>query len=164
MRPFCPDCGLQFPQRTNPASEKAPYVCSACLSRAVPAPPGGWALETRWTGENRGRGVFATAPHAQGALIERCWVMPLDAEESTRSLTMPVLNRYLFPWFDGTRCIISGAGLLYNFDSPEATRRDPNTECVLRRGISAIEFRALRDIGAGEELTWDYQKARARRS
>lgn len=73
---------------------------------------------------------------------------------------MPVLNRYLFPWVNNQRVIISGDGLIYNFDSMKVTRREPNVECVLRVGISAIEFRALRDIHRGDELCWDYEKAR----
>lgn len=85
--------------------------------------------------------------------------MPLSPEESVSSKTLPTINRYLFPWVNGTRAIISGEGLLYNFNSLAVTKRQPNCECVLRRGISAIEFRALRDIREGEELTWDYKKA-----
>lgn len=90
--------------------------------------------------------------------------MPLPAEESKMTLTIPTINRYLFPWIDGQRAIISGEGLLYNYDSLEATKRQPNVECVLRRGIAAIEFRALREIRENEELTWDYKKAVSRRA
>lgn len=88
--------------------------------------------------------------------------MPLSPEESLTSLQMPILNRYLFPWVDKRRVIISGAGLLYNFDRGDVTGREANLECVLRCGISAVEFRALRDIREGEELTWDYQRARSK--
>ena len=97
-----------------------------------------------------------------GETIERCWVMPLPVEETKLSLTMPVLNRYLFPWLDGQRCIISGEGLLYNLDAVEMTGREPNIVCVLRQGISCIEFRSLRNIRAGEELTWNYHRAQVR--
>ena len=85
--------------------------------------------------------------------------MPLSLEESEKSKSMPTLHRYLFPWTERRRCMISGDGLMYNFASKEATNREPNSECVLRAGISAIEFRALRNIKSGEELTWDYAHA-----
>lgn len=159
---ICPDCGVAQTIRNVGMGAKAPIVCSECLKLAVPEPPGGWAVESRWIGGVRGRGVFAREPFNRGDTIERCWVMPLTPEESTQSLSMPVLNRYLFPWVDNLRVIVSGNGLLYNFDRLDVSRREPNTECVLRRGISALEFRALRDIQTGEELTWDYQKARVK--
>jgi hypothetical protein len=88
--------------------------------------------------------------------------MALSEEESAASYEMPVLNRYLFPWEDGLRVLVGGAGLLYNYDALTVTRRNPNVECVVRRGLFAVEFRALRDIEADEELTWDYHKARFR--
>ena len=59
----------------------------------------------------------------------------------------------------GRRCILSGEGLLYNFDRFDSTGREPNTQCVIRPGISAIEFRTLRPVVSGEELTWDYSRA-----
>lgn len=89
--------------------------------------------------------------------------MPLSPEESASSLKMPILNRYLFPWVNNQRVLISGDGLLYNFDSLTATGRECNLECILRVGISAIEFRALRGIKGGEELTWNYQRAKVGR-
>lgn len=120
-------------------------------------------MEARWLSTSRGRGVFATRDISHGETVERCWVMPLSAEESKETLRLPTIHRYLFPWTKGTRAIVSGEGLLYNYDSPEATRRSPNVECALRVGISAIEFRALRNIKAGEELTWNYKRAMLRK-
>jgi hypothetical protein len=87
--------------------------------------------------------VFAREDIDRGVTVERCWVMPLSEEESLQSLSMPIINRYLFPWVNGRRCILSGEGLLYNFDRFDSTGREPNTQCVIRPGISAIEFRTL---------------------
>ncbi len=159
----CPDCGISHTiLHSTGMTDKAPLVCTECLRTAVQEPPGGWPVVSRWIGGSRGRGVTARDGFAKGDTIERCWVMPLTVEESAQTLSMTVLNRYLFPWFDGLRVIVSGNGLLYNFDKLEVTKREPNSECVLRRGISAIEFRALRVIQPGEEITWDYQRARAK--
>lgn len=159
---ICPDCGLKS---TKPVSEwvsKAAFVCPVCLKKATPPPAGGWPLVSRWVSAERGRGVFAREAIVRGQTVERCWVMPLPPEEAMSSLNLPTLNRYLFPWTEGRRCIISGEGLLYNFDRFDVTKREPNLQCVLRQGISAIEFRALRNISAGEELTWDYGRAVAK--
>jgi SET domain-containing protein len=106
--------------------------------------------------------VFASREVTKGEVLERCWVMPISVEEAVASKSLPTLNRYLFPWVDGQRCMLSGEGLLYNFASREVTGRDPNAECAIRRGISAIEFRALRNIREGDEITWDYKKAMTR--
>lgn len=160
----CPDCGLSYRDPKNVSEKNAPFVCSSCLQKAISRPAGGWPVEARWVSDSRGRGVYASQDIVKGETVERCWVMPLPIEESKATLTIPTINRYLFPWTDGTRAMISGEGLLYNFDSLEATKRQPNVECVLRRGISAVEFRALRDIRANEELTWNYKKATVRRA
>lgn len=153
----CPDCGL----RSAAPPESSPFVCPSCLQAAAPRPPEGWPIEDRWVGPGRGRGVFALRALKSGEVVERCWVMPLTPEESQASGQMEVLRRYLFPWKGGVRAMVSGAGLLYNFDRADVTGRSPNVLCVLRHGISAIEFRTLRDVNRGEELSWDYQKATA---
>lgn len=156
---ICPDCGLKSPTPTTDWQTKAAFVCGDCLKKAVPEPPGGWPILSRWISRDRGRGVFARDDIARGTTVERCWVMPLSEDESLQTLSMPITNRYLFPWVNGKRCIISGSGLLYNFDRSDTTGREPNILCVLREGLSAIEFRAMRNIKSGEELTWDYAHA-----
>lgn len=160
---ICPDCGLTLSSEKD-SGVKTPLVCSDCLGRSQPEPLEGWPIRARWISSTRGRGVQSSMNITKGDVVERCWVMPLSPEESQASLEMPVLNRYLFPWVDGQRVLVSGSGLLYNYDNSEVTHREPNVECVLRRGISAIEFRALRDIQPGEELTWDYKKAKLKLS
>lgn len=156
---ICPDCGLKSPDPGNEAQAKAPFVCSECLKKAPLRPADGWPITGRWISKERCRGVFARSDIAKGALVERCWVMPLPPDESIQTVSMPVTNRYLFPWVDDQRCIVSGDGLLYNFDRMDVTGREPNVLCVLRQGLSAIEFRTLRLVRAGEELTWDYARA-----
>jgi hypothetical protein len=156
----CPDCGLSLGEPKGDLQSKAPRVCPLCLDNSVPEPQEGWPIFAKWISSTRGRGVFARFGILKGDTVERCWVMPLSEEESAQSLQMPVLNRYLFPWIGSQRALVGGCGLLYNYDRMEVTKRDPNLECILRQGISAIEFRALRDIREGEELTWDYQRAR----
>ena len=161
--PFvCPDCGLKLAPPTNDWQSKSAFVCPDCLKAASPVPAGGWPIVSRWISRERGRGVFAREDIDRGVTVERCWVMPLTEEESLQSLSMPTVNRYLFPWTQGKRCIISGEGLLYNLDRFDTTGREPNVQCVLRFGISAIEFRTLRPVVAGEELTWDYSRAVAK--
>ena len=155
----CPDCGLRAP----PPPDGAPFVCSACLAATPARPPEGWPVEDRWVGPGRGRGVFASRDLAPTTLVERCWVMPIPPAEAETSLKMPVVNRYLFPWPGDRRAVISGAGLLYNFDRTEVTGRSPNLLCVVREGLSAIEFWTTRAVGRGEELTWDYQRAQVLR-
>ena len=157
----CPDCGLVYEEPKTISEKNAPFVCKACLQKSEPRPADGWPIESRWISSSKGRGVFTSRPVMMGETVERCWVMPLDVEESKQTKMLPTINRYLFPWTNGQRCIVSGEGLLYNHASKEAGR-EPNMECVLRQGISAIEFRALRDLPAGSELTWNYKKAMSR--
>ena len=161
---ICPDCGLIVKAPVTAAQSKSAFVCPECLRKASPPPSNGWPLKSRWISSDKGRGVFAREDIASGVTVERCWVMPLSEEESLQTLDMPITNRYLFPWVNGRRCILSGEGLLYNYDRFDVTKREPNLLCVLRPGISAIEFRAVRAIRQNEELTWDYSHAVTRTS
>lgn len=159
----CVDCGVESSVLDKDLVQKSPVICRNCIESAVPEPDDGWPIKPMWIGPAKGRGVFSRRDIISGETVERCWVMALPQNESLASGSMPVLNRYTFPWVGSLRVLVTGSGLLYNMDDGNLTKRNPNLECALRIGISAIEFRALRDIRMGEELTWNYSKAKVRR-
>ncbi|GAC1538801.1 MAG: SET domain-containing protein-lysine N-methyltransferase [Polyangiales bacterium] len=108
------------------------------------------ALIVRHTAE-RGRGVFAEAPIADGTLIEECPVIVLPAGEVEAAMRTH-LGSYAFQW-GGTRdeCAIAlGYGSLYNHSD------DPNAIYVRRLEDQVIAFVSLRAIAAGEEITVSY--------
>jgi SET domain-containing protein len=106
------------------------------------------ALVVRET-PHRGRGVFAVMPIAEGTLVESCPVLEVPVEDAPRLLET-VLGDYLFLW-GGTRdraALALGYGSLYNHsDAPNA---------MYVRKPSTLDFVALRDIAAGEEITVSY--------
>jgi SET domain-containing protein len=93
----------------------------------------------------RGRGVFALRRFREGEIVETCPTVVLaDADVEG------VVRDYVFSAREkGKLLLVLGYGMLYNHSA------DPN---LFHRsaGRLLIEFVALRDIAAGEELTHNY--------
>jgi SET domain-containing protein len=106
----------------------------------------------------RGRGVFALRRFREGEIVETCPTVVL-ADEDVEG----VARNYVFSARQpGKLLLVLGYGMLYNHSA------EPN---LFHRsaGRLLIEFVALRDIAAGEELThnygpeyWDDRKLRPR--
>lgn len=99
----------------------------------------------------KGRGVFATRDIAAGEVIEVAPVVIVPPEQVER-IYGTVLEFYVFDWYeDATAFAIAlGTASLYNHSYL------PNVRYGKRFDEGLIEFRALRDIRAGEELVSNY--------
>lgn len=96
----------------------------------------------------RGRGVFALRPFADGEVVEICPTAVIGEED-----VEGVARDYVFSAHRPDKLLlVLGYGMLYNHSA------EPN---LFHRsaGRLLIEFVALRDIAAGEELTHDYGRA-----
>ena len=100
---------------------------------------------------SRGRGIFATRPIGCGALIEAAPVVVLPHEQIAH-LDATVLGDYYFLWGDHKQegAVLLGQCSLCNHSY------EPNARFVLIPARRAIEFVAVRDISAGEEITINY--------
>jgi len=107
-------------------------------------------LEVRDT-HSRGRGVFALAPIPAGTLIETADVIPIQAAE-IQAIEACVLANYYFRWGEDDRqgAIALGYGSIYNHSY------SPNARYVKHFDRGTIDFVALRDIAAGEEIRTNY--------
>lgn len=96
----------------------------------------------------KGRGVFARQPLAAGALIEVAPVIivPIGQWEG---MERTVLFDYFFAWGEHSALAL-GYGSLYNHSYV------PNARFVKNLAADLIEFFALRDIKAGEEILINY--------
>ena len=99
----------------------------------------------------KGRGVFTDEFIEAGELVESCPTVTipkrdLDPDERT------VLDDYYHDWNErtGSKAMALGYGALYNHS------RNGNMECIQNPRKRRIEFYALRDVEAGEELVYDY--------
>lgn len=100
--------------------------------------------------EGRGRGVFTAKPIPAGSSIESCPVIVLSAHD-TAIIHTTHLHDYYFLWDDdGQSAIALGYGSLYNHAS------QPNADYEMDIDQRTIEVFALRDIEAGEEITFNY--------
>ena len=97
----------------------------------------------------KGRGVFARKVISCGALIERVPVVTFDVEEIFNPVRRSKLAEYVYKWGDGVVAIALGYGSLYNHSY------DPNAAFHSEGPFTQI-FTAIRDIGAGEEITVNY--------
>jgi SET domain-containing protein len=99
----------------------------------------------------KGRGVFAEKQFRKGQLIERVPVIMIPADQ-LKHVEKTILSNYTFSWgpeFDDG-AIAGGFGCFYNHSY------EPNAQYIKRVDDGVIDFVALRDIGANEEITINY--------
>ena len=104
--------------------------------------------------EGKGRGVVALHACAAGTELERSPVIPVPDEDLLeRTDGMTVFDQYLLLWDEKPgRTVAMGSGMLmiYNHSA------NPNVEFQTGPEPETMSVFALRDIAAGEELTYDY--------
>jgi uncharacterized protein len=107
-------------------------------------------VEVRET-ESRGRGVFALAAIPAGTLIETADVISIPQDE-LEIIERCIVADYYFRWGVDERegAIALGYGSIYNHSFT------PNARYVKHFDRRTIDFIALRDIAAGEEIRTNY--------
>ena len=107
-------------------------------------------LEVRET-LSRGRGVFTLAAIPAGTLIETADVIVIPRSEMD-AIESCILADYDFRWGQDGRegAIALGYGSIYNHSYT------PNAHYVKHLDRRSIDFIALRDIAAGEEIRTNY--------
>lgn len=98
-----------------------------------------------------GRGVFTTAPIPEGTLLEIAPVIVFPPDQIDL-ISQTLVNDYYFQWGekDDHGALALGYGSVYNHD------QDPNADYVMYTRKKTIEYFAIRDIAAGEEITISY--------
>ena len=97
-----------------------------------------------------GLGVFACVDFAKDSVIERCFYLVIDDDDLQE---INRLNDYLFtsPDVKNDYLCVLGYGMIYNHGMP------PNAEWQIADDDNRfIEFTALHDIRAGDEILHDY--------
>jgi hypothetical protein len=98
----------------------------------------------------KGRCVFATRDIPKGALVLADPVIFVPGDESEYT-DQTVIGRYVFQWNEeDDLCVVLGLGSLINHGLPE------NVSLVSNYEQMTMEFYALKDIKAGDELVYDY--------
>lgn len=98
----------------------------------------------------KGRCVFARRDIAKGSLVLADPVIFVPGDESEYT-DQTVVGRYVFQWNEeDDLCVVLGLGSLINHGLPE------NVSLVSNYEQMTMEFYALTDIKAGEELVYDY--------
>jgi tRNA-specific adenosine deaminase 3 len=131
-------------------AESLAAAAAATSSSLPPLPP---RLLVVRESPGRGRGVFAAAPIARGALVEAAPVLVFASDEYAAHGRHTLLDHYTFRWERGAFALALGFGSLFNHAAREPAR---NTGWVRDVARSEIRYSALRDIAAGEELLISY--------
>lgn len=98
----------------------------------------------------KGRCVFATRDIKKGELVISDHIIFVPGAESEFT-DQTVVGRYVFQWNDDDDlCVVLGVGSLINHGLPE------NVSLVSNYEEQTMEFYALTDIKAGDELCYDY--------
>lgn len=98
----------------------------------------------------KGRCVVAQCAIPRGTRVLADPVVVVPKEESEHT-DQTILGRYVFEWDDdGSLCAVLGLGSLINHGVV------PNVELVSNFEDRTMDFFALVDIAAGEELVYDY--------
>ena len=97
-----------------------------------------------------GRGVFAQRAFREGEVVERAPVLVVPARQLA-DLDRTVLYDYYYSWNqDQDAALAMGLGSFYNHAV------HPNANYFQREADGVIDYVALRDIAAGEEITIHY--------
>lgn len=102
--------------------------------------------------KGKGRGVFARELIKAGTLFERVPLLVIPAKEVLECEHGGFLSQYVFEYGKGHVALALGFGSLYNHSFQPNARYDD-------AGKQVKEFRALRDIKPGEEITINYNGA-----
>ena len=98
----------------------------------------------------RGRCVMAVRDIAKGARVLADPVIVVPGDESDHT-DQTAVGRYVFQWNDeDDLCVVLGFGSLINHGLPE------NVALVSNFKEMTMEFYAVADIKAGDELVYDY--------
>lgn len=100
---------------------------------------------------DKGRGVFTSKKIKRGTVIEVC-PMIVFGEKDRSIINDTFLYEYYFEWGDSGRkgALALGFGSLYNHNYHPNARYNPDFE------LNVLEFEAIRNIRAGEEITVNY--------
>lgn len=105
--------------------------------------------------DGAGRGVFAKEKITEGELIEACPIVALPDPKDRDRLRKTGLVNYYFLWGNDRKraAICLGWGSVYNHSF------SPNARYEKAMDEGRMDFYALRDIDAGEEVTVNYNGA-----
>lgn len=98
---------------------------------------------------NAGKGVFAKANIVANEVIEVCPIIEVPLTDSSNHDEKGLLTNYFFYFGEGLALAL-GFGSLYNHSY------EPNATYIKQLDSKTIEFRAIRKIKIGEEITVNY--------
>jgi hypothetical protein len=149
--------GLEFCSRIHEDLPQLPLIWPLFPARNLSA----WPLTMSLTASSlievkripgKGRGVFAREFIPAGTIFERVPLLVIPAKEVLECEHGGFLSQYVFEYGRGKVALALGFGSLYNHSYAPNARYDD-------AGRQVKEYKALRDIQPGEEITINYNGA-----
>lgn len=98
-----------------------------------------------------GRGLVSTKPIKKGQVYMQVEILEFNRKDSNM-LDKTLLGSYVYDLGAGRSCIALGHGCLFNHSDQENT----DFNFVKKQGRLMIQYKALRNIKAGEQLFINY--------
>lgn len=100
---------------------------------------------------DRGRGVFTNKKIKKGQTIEMCPII-VFSKKDREQIDSTFLYEYYFEWGESGKkgAVALGYGSLYNHSYSPNAKYNPDFD------LNILEFEAIRNIEAGEEITVNY--------
>ncbi len=136
--------------RLRPAEDEMSKANEVVPQREGPDPLRPYSLVVSQT-SYAGRGVFAAEDIPAGALIEECPILVLPETEMSAAMGTE-LGNYIFQWGPSRDegAVALGYGSLFNHSF------SPNAMYIRKLHTKTLMFVALEAIGAGTEITVNY--------
>lgn len=106
-----------------------------------------YVSESKITGA--GNGVFAKVPLKKDETIEVCPVIKVPMTDASNDDENGLLTNYFF-YFGDALAMVLGFGSLYNHSN------NANATYIKRPDKGVVEFRAVKEIAADQEITVNY--------
>jgi len=111
-------------------------------------------LETKYISAKKGKGVFAKRFIKKGNIVEKGHVILL-ANNDYEKIQDTILYQYIFEWDDPDKPDYQNAIALSNCQFFNHSYK-PNLEYIYDYENQIIEYKTIRNVSKGEELTVNY--------
>jgi SET domain-containing protein len=111
-------------------------------------------FECRLINAKKGRGLFAKKDILKGTILDKSDLL-LITEEDYKIIENTIIGNYIFEWTDESNTNLTSAILFSPMELMNHSYNN-NVNWELFKKEKIIEFKTIKDVKKGEELTVDY--------
>jgi SET domain-containing protein len=112
-------------------------------------------IEVKYISEKKGRGAFAKKDIKKGTIIDIAYVVPIPNKEY-KKISNTIIYHYCYVWEDPKHLPEFENAITLSISQFINHSYKPNVKYLYDYDCKAIEFKAIKNIAKGEELTVNY--------